>query len=196
MFNSILVKVFIWITILGALLFFFVIREVQSVEQKQLNYRKERLALDRAKIDFEGQGADVKSILEYLEEYKEIDSDKKKRVEAALPRYFNEVDTYRLLRVLASESGLRDITPTISSSGGQGNDLQTIEFQVAGHGTYDALYVLLKQLEYSLRIFHITDITLARQGVSSEGGVASSDLIINVSGKTYYYPEAQEPESS
>lgn len=187
MFDSILVKIFIWVTIIGALLFFVVFREIQSVEEKQKNYSKEKFAFERAKIDFEGKGEDVQSISSYIEAYQNIDDEKKKRVDAALPDHANEIDTEDFLKVLASESGLRDIDATVPIALNEPG-LQSATFQIVARGRYADLLVFLKNLEHSLRVFHITRVTIQRQPSSEEGLVDGNDLVINVSGKTYYYP--------
>ena len=187
MFNSIFVKVFIWITILGALLFFVVFKEIKSVEESNRVYRLEKLAFDRAKIDLEGKGEDVQSVSQYLQIYDDIDPDQKRKVNAALPDHANEIDTEDFLTVLASESGLRDIDANVPIAPSSGSGLQQVNFDVVARGQYNDLLVFLKNLEHSLRIFHITRITTQRQGSSNEVSINADELVINVSGTTYYY---------
>lgn len=189
MFNSIFVKIFIWITILGAFLFFFVFKEVKSIEEKQLNYRKEKLAFDRAQIDIDGSGEDIQSINEYVKTYEAIPDAEKMRVNSALPTHDNEIDTRNFLFVLAVASGLRspDVQVPIAGNADQ-NQLQTIQFTVTAYGSYSDLLVFLKQLEHSLRIFHITQIQTQRQTSSTEELINENELVIQVMGETYYYP--------
>ena len=206
MFDSIIVKAFVWITILGGLMFFVVIKEIQDVERKQENYYNERLSLDQAEIDFHGGGSDevqeegdddLQSIAEYIQEYRDLDITHKTRVDLILPDYPNDGNTLKLLRFLAGKSGLRDIGAQTNPSYSPGEEgVREIGFTVNARGDYNNLLVFLKHLEHSLRIFHITKVatSLSRAVESSpedptnqEELTNQEDLSIEVSGKTYYY---------
>lgn len=162
MFSSNALKLFTFVAILGALIWFVLLPQINSVFSLQQTYLQEQRDFNAIKAT----NATMNESIDYFQN--RLDPSHKDTVATILPEHPNEWDLYLELRLLMQQAGLQDsyvdsLGPSTSAVGGGDHGLKEISISLVGTGNYYNMLTLLKYLEYSPRIYHINTIILARE---------------------------------
>ena len=198
MFSSPLIKLFIWVSILGGISFFLIYNTADQTLQQQVQLRQNR-------ADLEALQQSVDNINNSITAFKRLEQERADARETnpneitrldivnyALPEHEDQVDVYNIAVQLASESGLVDIpppTPQPAPSGEAESDIHTIKFTISGQGTYEQALALVKRLEHHSRVFHINAVNFEASPASGdpEQTVVEGLLTVEISATAYYY---------
>lgn len=182
--NSILLKIFVWVSVFGGAIYFIMIPHVNGVLDKQQELRKQTLDYESIQTTFNDINSSISS-------FNEVVSDEgRERLDLVVPGYANNPETYILLLRLAARSGLREAS---IGSGGDGETIEgsknSLSFTISATSDYDSLIVFLKNLEHSLRIFHVENILIERivSEEDDEGVTIEDELKSSISVRTYFY---------
>lgn len=195
MFQSNLIKIFIWLSILGGISFFLIYETASVTLDQQIQLRQNR-------VDLEALKGSVDTINLSIREFQKLEQEKREAIQNnpneitkldivnyALPENADPVDVYSIVGELATASGLSSvevIPPQPSSTEGSESSVHGIQFTVTGDGTYEQVLGLVQRLEYHSRVFHINNIAvdiITDPEQTASGGEVSA----RISATAYYY---------